>query len=355
MEWMNQLEVLSKIAAVEPQATYCAFVGGFKHKIEYTIRTVPHIRKHLEKLDQAVDTKFIPTLIDGNFCNEMERKLLSLPAKYGGMGIVIFCDIAEDEYNNSRAVTASLIKLQLQQNTVYSVNREEIKMLKTNIKLEKLRQNTKKLNVMRCPLSDEKLKLNDIHQEKGASIWLSTLPLRDEGYCLNKQEFWDLVKLRYGWPLSRLPTQCICGAQYNVQHAFSCKKGCVIIWRHNHIRNLTTELLSQVTKDVKIEPVLQSLTGETFDQRTTNTSDDARLDFSTRRFWTKYQMAFFDVRVFDPNAKRYSTQILQRCYINNEKENKRQYNMRVLKVENGSFTPLVFSINEGMGREASKC
>ena len=286
---------MSKIAAVEPQAAYCAFVGGFKHKVTYTFRTVPDIRKHLEKLNQAVDTIFtqthIPTLTDGHFCNEMERKLLSLPVKYGGMGIVIFCDIAEDEYNNSRAVTASLIKLQLEQNTVCSVNREEIKMLKTNTKLDKLRQNTRKLNVIRCSLSDEKLKLNDIHQEKGASIWLSTLPLRDEGYCLNKQEFWDLVKLRYGWPLSRLRTQCICGAQYDVQHALSCKKGGFITLRHNHIRNLTAELFSQVTKDVKIEPVLQSLTGETFDQRTASTSDNAQLDISARGFWTKYQMA----------------------------------------------------------------
>ena len=38
------------------------------------------------------------------------------------MGIVIFCDIAENEYS-SRAVTASLIKLQLEENTVYNVNR----------------------------------------------------------------------------------------------------------------------------------------------------------------------------------------------------------------------------------------
>ena len=68
----------------------------------------------------------------------MERKLLSLPVKYGGMGIVIFCNIAENEYKNSRAVTASLIKLQLEQSTIYSVNREVIKMLKTNIKLGKL-------------------------------------------------------------------------------------------------------------------------------------------------------------------------------------------------------------------------
>ena len=124
-------------------------------------------------------------------------------------------------------------------------------------------------------MSDEKLKLNDIHPEKGTSIWLSRLPLKEKGYCLNKQEFWDLVKLRYVWPLSWLLMQCICGAQYNMQHALSYKKSGFITLIHNHIRNLTAELLSQVNKDVKTEPVLQSLTGETFEQRTASTSDDA--------------------------------------------------------------------------------
>ena len=109
MKWINQLEFLSKIVAVESQAAYFAIVSGFKHKVTYTIRTVPDIRKHPEKLDQAVDTKFIPTLTDDHFYSEIERKLLSLPVKYGGMGIVFFCNIAEKECNNSRAVTASLI------------------------------------------------------------------------------------------------------------------------------------------------------------------------------------------------------------------------------------------------------
>ena len=144
--------------------------------------------------------------------------------------------------------------------------------------------------------------------------------------------------------------------ELNTMYNMLCltKKGGFITLKHNHIRNATAELLSQVTKDVKIEPVLQSLTGETFEQRTANTSDNAPLDISARGFWTKYQMAFFDVRIFDPNATGYNAQSLKRCYINNDKEKKRQYNMRVLQVENGSFTPLVFSINGGMSREASK-
>ena len=76
------------------------FVGGSKHKITYTVRTVPNIHKHLKKLDQAVDTKFIWTLTNSHFCNEMKRKLLPLPVKYGGMDIIIFCNIIENEYNN---------------------------------------------------------------------------------------------------------------------------------------------------------------------------------------------------------------------------------------------------------------
>ena len=64
IEWINLLEVLSKIAVVEPQAAYCVFIGGFKHEVIYTIRTIPNIRKHLEKLDQAVHSKFL-NLTDG--------------------------------------------------------------------------------------------------------------------------------------------------------------------------------------------------------------------------------------------------------------------------------------------------
>ena len=34
-------------------------------------------------------------------------------------------------------------------------------------------------------------------------------------------------------------------------------------------------------------------------------TDEARLDISVRGFWTKYQMAFIEVRVLEPNAKRH--------------------------------------------------
>ena len=66
-------------------------------------------------------------------------------------------------------------------------------------------------------------------------------------------------------------------------------------------------------------------------------------------------MAFFDVRVFDPNANWYEGKTLRQCYITSEMKKKRKYNKRILQVENGSFVQLVFSVNDRMRKEASKC
>ena len=65
-------------------------------------------------------------------------------------------------------------------------------------------------------------------------------------------------------------------------------------------------------------------------------------------------MAFFDVRAFNPNARRYAKQELSKTYQLNEKEKKRLYNERILQVGPGTFTPLVTSATGGMGRESSK-
>ena len=65
----------------------------------------------------------------------------------------------------------------------------------------------------------------------------------------------------------------------------------------------------------------------------------------------EWQKAFFDVKVCDPNARRYSKQTLRQCYSLNENEKKRHYNTRIMEVNQGSFTPLVFTVAGGMRSE----
>ena len=87
--------------------------------------------------------------------------------------------------------------------------------------------------------------------------------------------------------------------------------------------------------------------------KTSNISSEARLDISARGVCTNGQKAFFDVRVFDPLARKYNGQSLSQCYRTNENEKKRVYGQRVLQIENGSFTPLVFNALGGMGTECA--
>ena len=111
---------------------------------------------------------------------------------------------------------------------------------------------------------------------------------------------------------------CNCGAKYYLQHSLSCKKGGFITLRHNHLHNITANLIDQVCHDSRVEPLLQTLTGETFDSKSTNARDEARLEISARGFWTKCRIAFFNVQVLEPNTKRYEGKTLQQYYRTNE-------------------------------------
>ena len=96
------------------------------------------------------------------------------------------------------------------------------------------------------------------------------------------------------------------------------------------------------------------MSGETFSEKTANKSDQARVDISARGFWLTGQVAFFDIRVSKPTAKRYVNQELHKSFQVNEIEKKKQYNERILQVEHGAFTKPVMSATGGMGHERRK-
>ena len=73
-----------------------------------------------------------------------------------------------------------------------------------------------------------------------------------------------------------------------------------------------------------------------------------------RGVWIKGNKAFCDIRVFNPLAKTYKNQTLKAAHASNEEAKKREYGERVLFIEHGSFTPLVFTVFGGMSEECSK-
>ena len=134
-------------------------------------------------------------------------------------------------------------------------------------------------------LSIELQRARELACLKGASSWLTVLPLDDHAFSLHKGDFRDAVCLRYGWSLPHLPTECICGASFAVDHAFTCPHGGYPTLRHNEIRDITAQLMSEVCPNVATEPVLQPVTNERFFHRSANTGTDARLDVRAQGFW----------------------------------------------------------------------
>jgi hypothetical protein len=123
--------------------------------------------------------------------------------------------------------------------------------------------------------------------------------------------------------------------------------------RHDEIRDLLITEMRKVLHDVEREPKLSPLTGETLYPQSAISSADARSDIRAKGFWCRQQNAFFDIRVFYPHAESYLHRSLHSLFDSFEKEKKREYNDRVLQVEQGSFTPFILASTGGMGKESS--
>ena len=163
----------------------------------------------------------------------------------------------------------------------------------------------------------------DLAQEKGASTWLTTLPIQEFGFALHKRAFQDALALRYNWQPLQVPSSCACGTKFSIELALSCPRGGFPSIRHNEIRDLTANLLTEVCNDVCIEPDLQPLSGEVLSGSSSNTQDGARLDIAVNGFWGgRFERTFLDVRVFNPHAP---SNRHPRCYRKHELEKKRQY------------------------------
>ena len=90
-------------------------------------------------------------------------------------------------------------------------------------------------NVIRKESSASVSKILDLASEKGASCWLTSLPLQRYGFVLNKRQFHDSICLRYNYSTKLAAKVCACGEPYSVNHCLTCKKGGYVTLRHNSL------------------------------------------------------------------------------------------------------------------------
>ena len=107
---------------------------------------------------------------------------------------------------------------------------------------------------------DHLAKMVNLAAEKGASSWLTALPIDEHGFYLQKTAFCDANCLRYGWMPEQLPDKGTCGSQFSVEHALMCSHSGFKFLRHNEIGELTAKLLTEVCPNVRTKPELYTAT-----------------------------------------------------------------------------------------------
>ena len=108
----------------------------------------------------------------------------------------------------------------------------------------------------------------ELSQERGASSWLTALPLSSHGFLSLKASFAMLCAcgtdgLRKTFQLTA-PTVI---ESFTVEHALSCTRGGYVALRHNELRDLFGDLLRQTSTNVSVEPELQPLSGGRFSKQ----------------------------------------------------------------------------------------
>ena len=350
-EWVRQIRTLTNIAKSQPHAAYSAYIHGEQHKFTYFLRTLDDISEILKPLDDVIENEFVPTLF-GTTITDPDRELLALPIKDGGLGIRAISPNSKRAYETSVALTKPLINSIIQQSTTLPAA-EEVK--KAKVKADTITttaENTLKNTVM-GNLSAERKRIVEQTARPGASSWLGALPLQSRGLNLNTGEFQDALCLRYEKPLKNLPSTCPCTKPFNVTHAMNCHRGGFINSRHDNIKNFTAKLLEGVCNDVEVEPHLQPVNGVRF-RPSVNVSEEARLDVRARGFWRNGQNAFFDVCLTNAEADSQIDRTVSAILRTHETKKKTAYNTRIIEIEHGTLTPIIFTTRGAMGHDCEK-
>ena len=219
--WVNEVAQLAEFAGVQPQASYAAYTFGLKHRWMYFLRTIPDIQDLLEPLEEAISQVLITAIVERK-CSKLDKDVLALPVRLGGLGLSNPCHEAAREHASSIQVTSPLVEHivaqthQLPDESLIKSGRQAAKCGKAG-ELSEIAENLKQI----FPRKTKRALV--LAQEKGSNVWLTILPLQEQGFNLSKREFRDAVKLRNDWPFGDIPSDmCVWRPRNDLQTRGLC-------------------------------------------------------------------------------------------------------------------------------------
>ena len=159
------------------------------------MRTTPDTANYFEPIENIIRHKLIPALTGRPAISDLERELLAFPCRLGGFGIPNFTSSSTHHFRASQEICSPITKLILdRQQNLNNVAISEQQQIKLRLKSERRKHEVEKASNLNLP--DHLSKAVQLSKEKGSSNWLTTLPLDEYGFSLNKSEFQDALHLK---------------------------------------------------------------------------------------------------------------------------------------------------------------
>ena len=186
-----EIENLTAISRTHPHAAYAALTHGVIGRWLYFMRTVDISSSVFQPLEDAIHHQLIPALTGQVSSSPEVRKLLSLPTRLGGLNIANPVEIAESQQRASKAITAPLQKMIVEQS--HQFIKPQLQSVKSVLHHERHQNDAAKAEQVKEKIPASLHRAMELGNEKGASTWPTALPLQEQGFNLNKQEFHDAL------------------------------------------------------------------------------------------------------------------------------------------------------------------
>ena len=344
-EWSHILNQLSEIAIEQPQAAYAALTKSIQNKWQFVQRLVPNCQQALTDIENLLFNSILPAIF-GCEISPQERDIFSLPTRYGGLHVLNPTETCESLYSTSRKITDVIIS-SLKEHTefCYTDHLDVIARVHADLLKEKeLVFEEKFVSIVTHLNSEQRRSLQRVKDAKMSS-WLNVLPVVRHNFDLSAVEFRDALAIRYRKPLLNIPSDCDgCGATLSLSHALSCRKGGLVIQRHNEIRDAFGDLAALAWSQVKKEPIVKE----------PSSSNPALIaDLAVRGVWSPQVDVLFDIRVTDTDASSYGDQTPMAILKRAEAQKKEKY-LKACEERRALFTPLCVTVDGMLGLEASR-
>jgi hypothetical protein len=361
--WTQTVKQLSMVALEKySHSAYTGYTKSLQHQWTFLQRVIPNIDAHFQPLEEMITSSFLPALFGKSQDSISDiRTLLALPVKLAGLAVPDPVSTCAANYQSSTVMSSHLL-LAVQEKITFNFqdHNDTCRAALVATRAEKQLSNESKLSTFLTslppPVEGNPSIGRAIGRARDTGMWLSTIPTNFNGSVLGNEEFQDGLCLRYMIVPNNLPVKCDgCNSDFSVTHAHQCRKGGLIIRRHDEINYELANLMKLAFKKstIRAEPRIFNGSPVT-DSENPNPTIDAsgeRGDLLVRGFWENGMDAIIDVRCVDTDAKSYNRREPEKVLKSAEKVKKTKYLEHCLQ-QRRAFTPFVISVDGLLGYEA---